>query len=190
MDIIQRKSRKKWRPSTPGPRSESAPPRRRHGNPVDPCIAITWWLKDDVIGFDAAMEEMETYADCFVSSGLHSIAMIQEMVTPADVIRFTFMKEFHKRRLFQFLRNHSDMATWNPHLSSICCWLRDEVITYGADHCEMGLYAQKLVDLGFQSPKMICDTCTQHDVLAWLWMKPVHKRLFLSRTTLRKSVMP
>ena len=61
------------------------------------------WLCHEVIGYNANYFEMEEYAYKLVhNEGLHSVKMIQQMVTLEDIMEeFIWMKKFHKRALIQ-----------------------------------------------------------------------------------------
>jgi hypothetical protein len=149
--------------------------------------SVTKWLTEDAIGCDADVDEMEVYAQNFLMLGLHSMQMIQEMCTPADILKLPWMKEFHKRRFLSWVHKEMhDKEPWSRQLSSIKEWLEKVAIGYDADALEMGLYAQKFVDLGFHSVKMIQEFCSSSDVDSFGWMKVIHKRVFLSRAQLKK----
>lgn len=156
------------------------------GNRTRQVALIAKWLQDEAIGFDADAKEMENYAEMLVAHGLHSVQMIQEMCSPGDIMKFSWMKEFHKRRLLQSVnQSKSNKDNWCRQLSSIAQWLENDIIGFDSDPLEMALYAQKFVDLGFHSPVMIQDVCSGDDVASFAWMKPVHKRLLVAKGKLK-----
>jgi len=59
---------------------------------------ITEWLTS-VIGFDPVQAEMDVYARIFYDLGLHSVEMIVNLCTKADVEEFDWMKKFHRDRV-------------------------------------------------------------------------------------------
>jgi hypothetical protein len=59
---------------------------------------ITEWLTS-VIGFDPVQAEMDVYARIFYDVGLHSVEMIVNLCTKADVEEFDWMKKFHRDRV-------------------------------------------------------------------------------------------
>lgn len=150
---------------------------------------LTKWLTEEVIGFNADPTEMEQYAIKFLERGLHSVAMLEELCTPADIARWTWMREFHKRRFITWFNKLDKVNVGgDERLLALSEWLQKEIIMYDPDKLEMGLYAQRFVDMGYHSVKMIEALCTPGEVESWVWMKSVHKRLFLANAKLQKSI--
>lgn len=148
------------------------------------------WLCTEVIGFDARPEEMQYYACRFLEHGLHSPTIIKEMCRPADVAGFLWMKDFHRRRLLAWIQSKSTQHEehWCQHISGLAEWLRIEAIGYNADKLEMIMYAQNFFNLGYHSVAVIKDFCTNDELMKFPWMKPAHKRVFISRIQLHEAM--
>ena len=70
---------------------------------VQQTLAITAWLHNSVINYQSDWVEMSMYAQKLVDCGFHSVEMIQNVCTEADVATFkSWMKVIHMR---QFLAN-------------------------------------------------------------------------------------
>jgi hypothetical protein len=168
------------------PVKETERTRREHARTIydkDQVSSFARLLAEEIIGYDANPVEMEGYAPKFLDLGLHSVKMIEEMCTPADVASFTWMKEYHRRRLLSWVckKGIQNKEPWCRNISLIAEWLEQEAIGDNANVLEMGLYAQSFFNFGFHSVEMIKHICTPNDVASFSWMKPAHKRVFLSR---------
>ena len=175
--------------------SVASPPRFKEEKPVykagdkkvQQLALIATWLTDEVMGYDADPLEMEHYAFKFLEKGLHSPTMISQLCTPADITRFTWMRDFHKRRFLSVMEKAAlDKTHWYKPVAEISDWLETEAIGFDPDKMEMGLYAQKFVDLGYHSVKMIQELLTPDEVASFVWMKPIHKKLFLMKAKLHR----
>jgi hypothetical protein len=70
---------------------------------------------------------------------------------------------------------------------AICTWLETQVIGHNPNKLEMRRYARRFFDIGFHSVRLIQEVCTPADVESFVWMKPIHKRLFLAKAKLKTN---
>ncbi len=143
--------------------------------------ALTEWLTISVVGNGADLCEMERYARELWVMGLHSETLIKKTCSTFDVICWRWMKPYHRKVLLRWVQINCADNQFQSQLNWITEWLADSVIGYDADPLEMGYYARKLFVRGHHSIAAIQEKVKSEDVDSFDWMKPVHKRLFLSR---------
>lgn len=143
--------------------------------------ALADWLMVAVVGNGADPHEMETYARELWKLGLHSEALIQDTCSTFDVICWRWMKPYHRKVLLQWVQKNCAGNQFQRQLTWITEWLSNAVIGYNADPLEMGYYARKLFVRGHHSISSIQEKVKSEDIDSFDWMKPMHKRLFLSR---------
>lgn len=143
--------------------------------------ALAEWLTDSVIGNGASPEEMYEYALELWRMGLHSTELIKTTCSTFDVICWRWMKPYHRKTLLEWVQRNCAENQFQRQLTWITEWLSNTVIGYDADPLEMGYYARKFFVRGHHSISSIQEKIKSEDVASFDWMKPMHKRLFLSR---------